>query len=109
MVLVPQEVYDAMMNDKFQKGSEHISKPEDKLHTILKDKKIHTDYKMKPYNHELQKVIDNKQKFKERDDDEEEEMYSAHQGNMIEKRTFRITSTITKDKRKAITRTTQSK
>ena len=40
---------------------------------------------MKLYNHELQKVIDNKQKFKERDDDEEEEMYSAHQGNIIEK------------------------
>ena len=85
MVLVPQEVYDTMMNEKFQPGSEHISKPEDKLHTILEDKKIHTDYKMKLYNHELQKVIDNKQKFKERDDDEEEEMYSAHQGNMIEK------------------------
>ena len=85
MVLVPQEVYDAMMNDKFQPGSEHISKPEDKLHTILEDKKIYTDYKMKLYNHELQKVIDNKQKFKERDNDEEEEIYSVHQGNMIEK------------------------
>ena len=84
MVLVPQEVYDAMMNNKFQPGSEHISNPEDKLHTLLEDKKIPTDYKMKLYNHELQKVIDNKQKFKEKDE-EEEEVYSAHQGNMIEK------------------------
>ena len=41
---------------------------------------------MKLYNHELQKVIDNKQKFKEKDEEEEEEeVYSAHQGNMIEK------------------------
>ena len=84
MVLVPQEVYDAMMNNKFQPGSEHINNPEDKLHTLLEDKKIPTDYKMKLYNHELQKVIDNKQKFKEKDE-EEEEVYSTHQGNMIEK------------------------
>ena len=85
MVLVPQEVYDAMMNNKFQPGSEHIINSEDKLHTLLEDKKIPTDYKMKLYNHELQKVIDNKQKFKEKDDEEEEEVYSTHQGNMIEK------------------------
>ena len=38
---------------------------------------------MKLYNHELQKVIDNKQKFKKRDEDEE--VYSVHEGNMIEK------------------------
>ena len=85
MVLVPQEVYDAMMNSKFQPGSKHIINSEDMLHTLLEDKKIPTDYKMKLYNHELQKVIDNKQKFKEKDEEEEEEVYSAHQGNMIEK------------------------
>ena len=85
MVLVPQDVYDAMMKNKFQPGTEHASstKPEDKLHTLLEDKKLASDHKMKLYNHELQKVIDQKQKFKERDENEEE-VYSVHQGNMIE-------------------------
>ena len=41
---------------------------------------------MKLYNHELQKVIDNKQNLKERDDeDDEDEVHSMHQGNIIEK------------------------
>lgn len=84
MVLVPQDVYDAM--NKFQPRSEHISEPEDKLHTLLADQKLPTDHKMKLYNHELQKVIDNKQKLQERDDDEEkEEAYAVHHGNIIEK------------------------
>ena len=60
MVLVPQEVYDAMMKSKFQPGSEHISMPEEKLHSLLEDQKIPTDYKMKLYNHKLQKVTINK-------------------------------------------------
>ena len=46
MVLVPQDVYDAMMKNKLQPKTEHISEPEERLHTLLADQKLPTDHKI---------------------------------------------------------------
>ena len=56
MVLVLQDVYDAMQTVKTAKNEVK----EDKMHTILEDPKLPIDHKMKIYNHELQKAIDQK-------------------------------------------------
>ena len=56
MVLVLQDVYDAMQTVKTAKNEVK----EDKMHTILEDPKLPLDHKMKIYNHELLKAIDQK-------------------------------------------------
>lgn len=58
MVLVPQEVYNAM---KYSESKSH-TEPKDKAVKILEDSSLPADHKMRLYNHELQKTLDTKRK-----------------------------------------------
>ena len=83
MVLVPQEVYDAIKYEKTRNQNDCIVKGEDKLHDILEDPKLPTDHKMKLFNQELQKEIDSKPKEESNEKGKSECDY--HHDNMIEK------------------------
>ena len=80
MVLVPQNVYEAM---QFGKSANNEIK-EDKMDTILKDPKLPLDHKVKLYNQELQKVIDHRDNVKQGTANEEKMDTSTHHKDIIE-------------------------
>ena len=65
MVFVPQEVYDVMKSDNVITTHKTDLKETDKMHAILEDCKLPPDHKMRLYNQELQKAIDDRQKAKQ--------------------------------------------
>ena len=65
MVLVPQDIYDAMKSDNVITAHKTDLKGTNKKHAILEDPKLPPDHKIKLYNQELQKAIDNRQKVKQ--------------------------------------------
>ena len=80
MVLVPQNVYDAMQASKTQNSNIK----EDRMDTILDDPKLPLDHKMKLYNHELQKAIDVKDSTKQERNWEYESDTVTHHNDIIE-------------------------
>ena len=80
MVLVPQDVYDAMQFGKTRNGNIK----EDKMHTSLDDPKLPLDHKMTLYNHELQKVMDEKDSVKQEKAAEHEIDAVTHHKDIIE-------------------------
>ena len=80
MVLIPQNVYEAM---QFGKSANNEIK-DDKMETILEDPKLPLDHKIKLYNQELQKVIDHRDHIKQGSTNEDEMDTSTHHKDIIE-------------------------
>ena len=80
MVLVPQDVYQAMQLGKIT----NTNTKEEKVDTILEDPKLPLDHKMKLYNQELQKVIDRKEIVKQESGNEDKMDTSIHHKDIIE-------------------------
>ena len=74
MVLIPQNVYEAM---QFGKSANNEIK-EDKMDTILENPKLPLEHKVKLYNQELQKVIDHSDNVKQDTANEEKMDTSTH-------------------------------